>query len=127
MNNEQTIKQLLDLLAEMQAQRQLVELNKQAAINKVLTPEIKAQIADIEAEFSGKIEAVNANIAESECQIKVQVIELGTTVKGIYLQAVWTKPRISWSDAALEGYAIDHPELLAFQTIGKPSVSIRKV
>lgn len=121
------IQQMLDLLAEMQAQRQLVELDRQAAIDKIFTPEIKAQIADIEVEFNGKTEAVMANIIETESQIKKWVLALSTTIKGAHLQAVWTRPRVSWDTRALDGYAAGHPEIEKFRKVGEPSVSIRQV
>lgn len=127
MDNEQRIKTMLDALAEMQAQRQVAEMDKQAAMESIFTPEIKAQIADIEAEFSGKTEALAANIAELETVVRTQVIALGTTVKGATLQACWTKPRVSWDTRALDGYATAHPEIEKFRKEGEPSVSIRTV
>ena len=68
--------QLLDQLAELYAQRDLASLEKQRLIDNILTQEIKAQIADIEAEFSGKNETVNDAIANLEAQIK-EVVQLG--------------------------------------------------
>ncbi|MCG3145996.1 MAG: hypothetical protein HONDAALG_03775 [Gammaproteobacteria bacterium] len=51
----------------------------------------------------------------------------GATVKGAALSAVYAKGRVSWDNKALEGYAVAHPELLAFRSEGAPSVSIRGV
>ncbi len=129
MHDEQQIKTMLDDLAEMQAQRQVLELDKTTAVATVLalTPEMKAQIMDIETEFTGKAEALIANIADLETAVKVQVLSLGTTVKGAHLQACWTKPRVSWDTKALDGYAAAHPEIEKFRKVAEPSVSIRIV
>ena len=55
-SGEQEIKAMLNVVAEMRAQQQLLELDKRAMIDKVLTPEIKEQLDGIEAEFAIKKE-----------------------------------------------------------------------
>jgi hypothetical protein len=124
MNDEQRIQTMLDALSFADAQGLVLEVDKEAAIDKVITPEIRAQISDIEAEFSQKIAAVNANIAELERTVKSEVLAFGATIKGSALQAVWSKPRVSWDTKALDGYAAGHPEIAQFRKEGEPSVRI---
>jgi len=121
----QAIIESLDRLAEFQAQRDVMNLDKQAAIDSVLTPEIRVRIVDIEAEFDDKAQAVVSNIAALETEIKVAVVAHGETVKGSLLMAVWNKGRASWDDKALQGYMKAHPELADFRKQGDPSISIR--
>lgn len=120
-------KEMLDRLAEYQAQRTIAELDRQALIDSVLTPDIKAKLADIEAEFADKVGAVDQNINDLTAQVKQAVISEGQTVKGNYLQAVYMKGRVSWDTKTLEGLAIVMPKLLDAKKEGEPSVSIRKV
>ena len=124
---EQTIKTLLAQLADMQAQKDLLALDKQALIDSILTPEQKAQLADIDAEFSERSTAIDANIAEAQERVKADVQALGKTVKSDHLQAVYINSRVTWNAQALDGFAINHPELFAFRTEGKPSVTLRVV
>ena len=121
----QAIIESLDRLAEFQAQRDVMNLDKQAAIDSVLTPEIRVRIVDIEAEFDDKAQAVVSNIAALETEIKVAVVAHGETVKGSLLMAVWNKGRASWDDKALQCYMKAHPELADFRKQGDPSISIR--
>jgi hypothetical protein len=123
----QSITEKLDRLAEFHAQRDVLSMDKQSLIDQVLTPEIKARLVEIEAEFSEKAEAVNANIATLEAEIKADILAHGESVKGQHFQAVWSKGRVSWDDKGLSGYAKAHPELLEFRKQGEPSVSIRRV
>jgi len=58
---QQIIRQL-DQLADFRAQRDAIGLEKQELIDQVLTLEIKAQLSEIEIEFSGRVEAVNENM-----------------------------------------------------------------
>uniref|UniRef100_A0A6H1Z9L0 Uncharacterized protein n=1 Tax=viral metagenome TaxID=1070528 RepID=A0A6H1Z9L0_9ZZZZ len=125
--NEDEIKQKLDLLADHQAQRDAIALQKAELADAILTTEIKAQLAEIDAEFAGKTEAVNANIAVLETEVKQAVVEHGTSVKGTFLHAIWNKGHVSWDTRSLDGYAVAHPELLSFRKEGEPSVSLRKV
>ena len=125
--NQEEIKKNLDVLADYQSQRDLIMLEKQKLIDSILTPEIKQQIADIELEFSGKAGTVTEKAAALEMEIKEAVKETGATVKSAYLQAVYMKGRISWDTKAMDGYAVDHPEILFMRKEGDPSVSMRKV
>ena len=115
----------LNMLAEFQAERDALQLKKQELIDSVLTPEIKAQLADIEAEFAPEAKEIEENIAHITEVIKPEVIAAGGTVKGAYLQAVYSRGRVSWDTKALDGYAAGHPEILQFRKEGEPIVSIR--
>lgn len=105
----------------------VTEQEKQALIDSVITPEIKAKLAEIDAEFTPKFEALNNRKAELETTLKGIVLAYGESVKGTYHAFTFTKGRSSWNGIKLEGYAEAHPEILKFRTVGDPSVSIRKV
>jgi predicted transcriptional regulator len=123
--NENEIKLKLDQLAEFQSQRDVAMLEKQRLLDEIYTAEIKARMAEIEAEFAIKTEGITTNIAALESEIKRAVVEHGASVKGSVLHAVFAKGRISWDTKSLDGYAAAHPELLSFRKEGEPSVSIR--
>lgn len=124
---ENEIKIKLDVLAEHQAQRDAVALQKQALIDEILTAELKAQLAEIDAEFADKASVVTKKITDLEAKIRENIALHGASVKGQYLHAVWVKGRVSWDNKAMDGYAVDHPEILFMRKEGDPSVSIRKV
>ena len=119
------IKKQLDQLAEYQAQIDLVTIDKRAAIDSVLTPEIKAALDDIEAEFAGRVEEASAKIESLKAEIKDAVIAHGSTVKGCAMQAVYSKPRVSWDTKMLDGLAMVIPQVASARRTGEPSVSIR--
>jgi hypothetical protein len=94
----ETISEKLDRMAEFQAQKDLLAIDKQTLIDQVLTTEVKARLAEIETEFDGRAEAVDANIAALEAEIKEDVLKHGATVRGAYMMAVWNKGRVAWDD-----------------------------
>lgn len=120
-------KEKLDKIAELKSAQNVREMDKQALIDKVLTPEIKAKIAEIEAEFADGDSHYAAAIAQLTDEVKQEVVEAGETVKGTFLMAVYSKGRVSWDTKSLDGYAAAHPEVAQFKKTGDPSVSIRGI
>ena len=98
---------------------------KQEVIDGVLTPEIKAKLAEIEEEFASKSKALTEENEFLKAQITAAVIAQGETISGEFHQAVYSKPRVTWDNKGLAGYSVAHPEIQVFQRIGEPSVSIR--
>lgn len=119
--------QLLNELAEFQSAQALLGIQKQEQIDLILTPEILAEIADIDYEYLQKGEAVAQNILFWEQKVKDEVLKEGATVRGANLMAVWSKPRVSWDGKLLEGMMAVIPQLKSARSEGLPSVSIRKI
>jgi hypothetical protein len=122
-----TIIDKLNQLAEFQAQRDFLNLEKQEVINHLIPPEIRAQLEDVEAEFAAKLEGVNQNIETLEAEIRSDVLDCHESYSGSYLKAVWVQGRTSWDNNRLEDYAREHPEVLAFRKKGDPYIQIRKI
>ena len=121
------IEQKLDQLADLQAQADVVRMKFNELRDQIMTPEIKAQLAEVDAEEATTLEAVKSGIDTLTAEVKSDVLKSSVTVKGKYLQAVWAKGRVSWDTKALDGYAAGHPEIVQFRKEGEPSVSIRNV
>jgi len=121
------IAQKIDQLANFQAQRDVLELEKQALIDQLIPPEIKARIEEIEAEFTGRREIVDEKITALAGEIKEEVIRNGATVRGSFLRVVYHPGRVTWDTKRLDGYAQSRPEVLQFRTQAEPFVSIPKV
>ena len=107
-------------------QADAVSAQKQELVDAILTPEIKAKLADLDAEFEPIFTQLNDKKSMLEAQIKTLVSIAGRTIKGTYHSFVWSKPRVSWDTKALDGYAAAHPEIAQFRIEGSPSVSVRK-
>jgi phage host-nuclease inhibitor protein Gam len=121
------VKKLLNTLADYQSQKDVMSMDKQALIDSVLTKEIKDKIAEIEAEFVGKSEAVDRNIASITEEVKDKVKLFGETVRGDFLMAVWNKGRVSWDTKELDKAIKLIPALAEYKHEGEPSISIRKL
>lgn len=117
----------LDQLAECRSAREILEADKAQRLKDAIPPEVQAEFDAIMEEFDAPLSASAELTGTLEGEIRDAVGELEHSVKGNLLHAVWSKGRVTWISDALEGYAMAHPEILNFQKIGSPSVSIREI
>lgn len=122
-----TLSTQLDALADLQASLTALQLEKQAAIDATIPPDVKAELESIELEFSTAAAIAEAKINALTEQIKNAVLENGATVKGTFLQAVYTKGRVTWDGKQLDGMMALIPGLAAARKEGAPSVSFRQL
>lgn len=115
----------LNRLAQMQAQTDTIRTHFETLREQAVPPEVKQALDDITAEEKTALDALQSGIASLTDEVKAEVLQAGTTIKGDYLQAVWSKGRVSWDTKSLDGYAAAHPELARFRKEGEPSVAIR--
>ena len=117
----------LDALHETKRLLAKFQSDKERLVNEATPPEVRQRITDIEEKFQPAILAASAEVSRLENEIKAAVAVRGETIRGIGLQAVFSKGRQSWDNSALDIYAETHPEILQFRKIGNPSVSIRSI
>jgi hypothetical protein len=117
----------LNKLAELDAQRNITEMEKEKLVQSVLTPEIKQHLRDIDDEFAPQLEAINNERSQIEAEVRNDVMVSGESVKGDFYRASYVQGRTLWDTKALDGYAAAHPEIVQFKKEGAPSVRISKV
>ena len=87
--------------------------------------EKKADLAALKAQFEADNKDLTDTIKDLEDEITEAVLAKGETVKTDLISAIWVKGKTTWDGKLLEGYAVAHPEILAAQKVGKPTVSFR--
>jgi len=112
-------------LAELRAARDLLGLDYEAKRQAILAI-VSGQLAEVEDEYAPNFRTVDEKIGELEEMLKQAALLRGASVAGEQLQVVVSKPRTTWDSAGLNGYAVAHPEILAFRKQGDASsVSIQ--
>jgi len=122
------VTRLLAELSEVRAAIDAAALERDALIDALLTPEQRERIREIREECDERIEAANARAELLETQARAVVKELGETVKGAGLSAVWSKPTTTWDTEGLLAMS-RNPEfawLREFMKQGEPRVQIRR-
>lgn len=92
---------MLDHLAGLRSAEAAIKMRFDELRNSILTPEIRAQLAEIDAEQQTAIEAATSGLAKLTDEIKAAVIANGASVKGANLQAVYTSGRVTWDTKAI--------------------------
>lgn len=116
----------LDDLANLQDKLAAIELRFQERRNEILKP-VQEALELLEADLEFDTANIHFSIGVLEQAIKEQVIDLGKSVKGAAIHAVYSKPRVTWDSKGLDGFMVAHPEIGAFRKTGQPSVSFRKI
>ncbi len=124
--SEAQIRALLDEYAQVNGEIERLAQEEQTSIDESLPESSRHAIAAIKARYSARCTPLAAQLDALGSQIRVAVIEHGTTVKTKHYQAIWSKPRVTWDDAAPQGYAAIHEEILQFRIERLPTCSIRK-
>lgn len=106
----------LDELGRLKEQREALEQEQDAQIAQFYTPEIKARVEEVKAEFVERDKTIKEEIDVLDARIRERVAQYGETVDGSNLQAVLIPGRESWDTEAIDKYAESHPEILVFRT-----------
>ena len=114
-------------LSELESQINSLELQKQAQIDQIITPEMQSKLNMIELDFAASVRKIKENIENSKQRIRESVLRYGTTIKGTNLQVVFIRGSVTWDSNSLEKYAELHPEILEYRKEGKPSVRFRRI
>lgn len=125
MNPIVSITRQLNSLADYREQQARLDSEKQALIDTVLTPEIKAQIEAIEAEFAGRDEVVAEKIAEMEASIKRAALANDLSVRSDRLQVIIVQRTDKWNGKGLSSYAKTHPDINKYRSSGARYAQIR--
>jgi hypothetical protein len=121
-----TLDEHLSGLAQLHAQLVALQATQAQARLAVLPQRVRDKLAALDATYAPQLEALQRAIAAQTTQVKAAVLQHGHSVKGHGLHAVYLGGRVSWDDGALQGFAVVHPEILRFRTVGQPSVSLRQ-
>lgn len=119
---------LLEKLYELETELLGIEGAEQYAIEQILTPEIKAVLDEIGAEFNAKKKFASERIEDLKQQIKTEVLALGHTMEDGHYQFRWSKGRAGgWDGKMLDGMSKLIPELnAARKPDGDPTVTFIK-
>lgn len=115
-----------NIRAQIQARKDVIQAEVDVKTQGVYAA-LAQRRAEIELEFSGKADAVDANIRKLTEQIKAAVKEIGFTISGKYYRAEYGKGRKSWTPQRLDKYTETHPDIKDCYTTGEASVAIKRI
>lgn len=126
MTTEETIKAALADLAAKQQIATIYADEFQRRHDSILLG-VKDQLDALAVEMEPKMTMAAFDAQEAERAVKSLVLELGKSVKGDTLHAVYAKGKTTWDGAKLDGMVSLIPQIADARKTGQPSVSIREV
>jgi hypothetical protein len=123
---EERIKDELNEYDDLKSRVAALEAEKEEQKERILTPEMQAQLDAIDEEYSKLTEPLEEAVSTIDRRIRERTKQYGSTVKGGGFMAIYSR-HTKWDHDGLEGYAKIHPEILQFRQEDKSFVSIRAV
>lgn len=121
------IKQKLERCADLRCAADSIRLRYAELRKSIIPQEFLDQLAELDAEERSTLELQETALATLEAEIKAEVLTIGESVKSDHMTAVYNKGRVTWDSKGLEGYAVAHPEIVAFRKEGDPTISLRSL
>ena len=128
MNSEDVVA-LMNKHVEMKEQVSLLQSEKQRLVQEAMPADVRKKIKEIEAEFEGKFEKAEKELAQGEEEIKTGVVALGKTLSVKGLKADFHPGRVSWDVKGLDKVMDTNPEvaklIAPYKKKGKDYASFR--
>ena len=129
MNKNLTTEEVQALLMKVATTREFAE-NSNNILKEILITRLGVEHEDtinkVIREWTEWLDDLKAEEASATISIKEEVLTRGESVTGDPLSAIWVKGRHTWDGKGLAGYAVAHPEILAFQKVGNPTCAIKE-
>lgn len=131
---EENLKYALDRYGEFADRKQLLEMEKQKLISSILTPEQLTELDAINFEFESKEKALDEKEKEARKYLNYVLSQYAESldllknekriVKGSFAKVSVEEGDVIYDPVALDGYAINHPEILGFRTQTKKKTRV---
>ena len=80
-------------------------------------------LEDLQLQFDYEHKDLIEEIEDLKNDLKPEILARKESVESDVMKAQYRKGAEKWETKWLEGYSIDHPEILKYKTVGKPTVA----
>ncbi len=99
------------------------DLSRRLDILAKVQPEIDA----LDAEMSGRLKPLEAEMARLETLLKDGVRAAGQSFRYKDIRVTYYRARITFDNTGLQAYSVSNPDILRFRKVGQPTAYIRYV
>ncbi len=122
--NRETIRAKLNRYDELQATLTRLQMDQAKALGEVVPPKVQAAMDRVRDKYGFRLSETQKDIDALGQAIKAAVLELGESVEGRALAAVYSPGRTIWDVERLERYAETHAHVAKLKKVTKGSVTI---
>jgi hypothetical protein len=124
----------MDEFGDVQSKKALLLSEKEAIKKKIIPLNIQAELEELDAEFSEKEKALEEEEKQKKKTLQIAldnyintlILKPGekTAIKSPLVTVHISAPVPEWEPLGLDGYALNHPEILMFRKDGKAGTRI---
>lgn len=124
--SEESIKKDLTTFEQLAEQIEAKRKQMELVMFDFIPQDKRKELETLLKGHADEIKLIEDQKADVEAKIKLGVVELGKSISGTTYSATYTKPSVKYDAVKCDAYAVAHPEIKAFRTETKASVSMRK-
>jgi len=125
--DEQELIKLMDELDDAEVHLGNVFSDRETLKKKQIPLEIQAELESIDFEFADQIKALEDNAKERKETLQKLLREYGKPIKSTFYSFTYKEGEPEWDTSFLDGYSLNHPEILHWRHEGKPITRLTKI
>jgi hypothetical protein len=124
---EQELKKLMDDLDNTEVHLSNIQSDKETLKQTQIPLDIQVKLEEIDLEFADQIESLGKQIKKKKELLQKELLKFGKPVKSKFYEYRFEPGEPEWDTSFLDGYALNHPEILHWRNEGKPTTRLMKI
>ena len=124
---EQDLQKLMDDLDDTEVHLGNFQADKETLKKTQIPLDIQVKLEEIDIEFSPQEEALQKDIKKKRDFLQKELKKFGKPIKSKFYSYSYEDGEPVWDTSFLDGYALNHPEILHWRSEGKPVTRLTKI
>tara|TARA_R110000824_G_scaffold63494_1_gene166862 strand:- start:1667 stop:2053 length:387 start_codon:yes stop_codon:yes gene_type:complete len=124
--NINDIRESLQAINDLRGTLEAYESENRRVVDLITPQEVTERLEHQATRHEQKTASAREALANLEAHVKAGVLTLGSSIRHDDLQAVYSRGRVKWDTAKLDGLMLAIPNIRECRNVGRPYVSIRE-
>jgi hypothetical protein len=125
--DEQELKKMMDEVDNIEVHLSNIQADKETLKQKQIPLDVQVKLEEIDIEFKDQIESLGKQIKKKKDFLQKELLKFGKPVRSKFYEYRFEPGEPEWDTSFLDGYALNHPEILHWRSEGKPSTRLMKI
>jgi hypothetical protein len=124
---EEDLRKMMDDLDNTEVHLGNLQADKETLKQTQIPLEIQVKLEEIDLEFQDQIESLGKQIKKKKDFLQKELLKFGKPVRSKFYEYRFEPGEPVWDTSFLDGYAINHPEILHWRSEGSPKTRLMKI
>jgi hypothetical protein len=124
---EEELKKLMDDLDDTEVHLGNIQADKETLKKTRIPLNIQIELEEIDMEFKPQEDALAKEVKDKKDFLQKELLKFGKPVKSKFYKYSYEEGEPEWDTSFLDGYALNHPEILHWRHEGKPKTRLSKI